>query len=515
MSGFFIMSIPNFTYDFLEEFPGDKSFNNFPRQTPGMLYALVEPAEFPHVELIHFNDKLGENLGITKDETNFLAAQHLDSNIKTYASAYAGHQFGNWAGQLGDGRAIYIGECITKNHKRQELQYKGSGVTPYSRHADGRAVFRSSLREYLMSEAIHYLGIPSSRALSLCKTGEKVVRDMFYNGNPRPENGAIIIRSAESFLRFGHFEWLAAQGDDALLKRLIDYCIIRYFPEIKDTSPHRYLTWFQKICDATADMIVEWYRVGFVHGVMNTDNMSVLGLTIDYGPFSMMDEYNLQFTSNTTDLPGRRYAFGNQANIAHWNLIQLANAIFPIVNNKEGLEDILTLYADLFWNRYDKMMGEKLGLDFIKNTDAPLLLEWQKMMDKLQPDYTLFFQLLETVEETSILKHFESCLYHTLSQEEEKHLVNFIQKYLKRRNENTISISEAKAKMSKANPRFILRNYLLYQCIEKADQGDFTMLNQLFDALQHPYENLYPEFNQKRPNWADEKPGCSCLSCSS
>lgn len=276
--------------------------------------------------------------------------------------------------------------------KNIELQYKGAGSTPFSRNADGRAVFRSSLREYLMSEAMYHLGISTTRALSLVKTGENVIRDMFYNGHPEAENGAVIIRTAESFIRFGHFELLAARQETETLKQLMDWVIERYFPEIKgNADTEKYLNWFREVAQRTADTIVDWFRVGFVHGVMNTDNMSILGLTIDYGPFSVLDEYSLNFTPNTTDLPGRRYAFGKQANIAHWNLFQLANAIFPIINDQEGLEEILNDFSKYFWAGYDKMMAEKLGLDAVKESDQALLLEWQKLMDELKLDYTLFF----------------------------------------------------------------------------------------------------------------------------
>ncbi|WP_185287099.1 protein adenylyltransferase SelO family protein, partial [Chryseobacterium indologenes] len=222
----------------------------------------------------------------------------------------------------------------------------------------------------------YYLGIPTTRALSLVKTGEQVVRDMFYNGHPEAENGAVIIRTAESFIRFGHFELLAARQEQDILKKLMDWVIDKHFPHIDEsTDEEKYLVWFKEVCERTADMIVGWFRVGFVHGVMNTDNMSVLGLTIDYGPYSMLDEYSLNFTPNTTDLPGRRYAFGKQANIAHWNLFQLANAIFPIINNQEGLENILDNFSKYFWGKYDVMMAHKLGLDAVKESDQQLLLE--------------------------------------------------------------------------------------------------------------------------------------------
>lgn len=512
-----MMNLPEIKQPFKETFPGDNTYDNYPRQTPGVLYALVEPMEFPKPELILFNEELGEQLMIAKDNIGLFSGQMLPEGVTTYATAYAGHQFGNWAGQLGDGRAINIVEVKSRSGKNIELQYKGAGSTPYSRNADGRAVFRSSLREYMMSEAMYHLGISTTRALSLVKTGENVIRDMFYNGHPEAENGAVIIRTAESFIRFGHFELLAARQETDTLKQLMDWIIERYFPEIKgETDADKYLSWFREVAQKTAETIIDWFRVGFVHGVMNTDNMSILGLTIDYGPFSMLDEYSLNFTPNTTDLPGRRYAFGKQANIAHWNLFQLANAIFPVVNNQEGLEEILNDFSKYFWTGYDKMMAEKLGLDGVKESDQSLLLEWQKLMDELKLDYTLFFSLLEKVDaQTNAALHFEPCFYYNLTQSQILQLENFVQHYVDRKSQNTISTEESLQKMQRANPKFILRNYLLFQCIEETDQGDFTLLNKLLKALENPYEELYPEFSVKRPDWAGDQPGCSTLSCSS
>ncbi|MDE5449516.1 protein adenylyltransferase SelO family protein, partial [Elizabethkingia meningoseptica] len=371
--------------------------------------------------------------------------------------------------------------------------------------------------EYLMSEAMYYLGIPTTRALSLVKTGEQVVRDMFYNGHPEAENGAVIIRTAESFIRFGHFELLAARQEQDILKKLMDWVIDKHFPHIDEsTDEEKYLVWFKEVCERTADMIVGWFRVGFVHGVMNTDNMSVLGLTIDYGPYSMLDEYSLNFTPNTTDLPGRRYAFGKQANIAHWNLFQLANAIFPIINNQEGLENILDNFSKYFWGKYDVMMAHKLGLDAVKESDQQLLLEWQKLMDELKLDYTLFFSLLEKVDDqTDVVVHFEPCFYYKPTGNQILQLKDFTTHYIVRIKENTISDAQRLQQMKAANPKFILRNYLLYQCIQETDEGDFTLLNKILEALKQPYQELFPEFSVKRPDWAGDQPGCSTLSCSS
>ena len=248
------------------------------------------------------------------------AAQFLGIHV-------GGHQFGHWAGQLGDGRAISLGEAVLADGQRRELQLKGAGPTPYSRSADGRAVLRSSIREFLCSEAMHHLGIPTTRALSLVGTGEGVVRDMFYDGHPEVEPGAIVCRVAPSFLRFGHFELPSQRGDTSLLQALADFCIARDFPHLRGRGEPLYADWFAEVCERTARLVAGWMRVGFVHGVLNTDNMSILGLAIDYGPYGWIDAYDPDWTPNTTDATGRRYRFGWQPRVANWNLGQLARAL--------------------------------------------------------------------------------------------------------------------------------------------------------------------------------------------
>ncbi len=354
----------DFTNDFVANFTGDNSGNKTPRQTPGMVYSRVEPTPVKQVTLLAWSSDLANELGIEKPETQFdidvLGGNLVTSSMQPYAACYAGHQFGNWAGQLGDGRAITLGELQT-NSKVWELQLKGPGLTPYSRSADGRAVLRSSLREYMMSEAMHYLGIPTTRALSLVTTGDPVMRDMFYNGNAAYEAGAIVMRVAPSFLRFGNFEMAAARQELENLEKLTNWTINKFYPHLA-SSNDKILNWFKEVVERTALLMVEWMRVGFVHGVMNTDNMSILGLTIDYGPFSFIDDYDVNFTPNTTDLPGRRYAFGKQPFIGKWNLACLAGALIPL-SNKDALVAILDTYDNVYWTNYYAMMAKKLGLE--------------------------------------------------------------------------------------------------------------------------------------------------------
>ncbi|MCY0975960.1 YdiU family protein [Chryseobacterium wangxinyae] len=512
------MNLKNIKQPFINIFPGDLSKNPIQRNTPKVLFSTIDPVGFDHPELIVFNEKLSEEIGLGKlnDDESFLVGNNLPENIKTYATAYAGHQFGNWAGQLGDGRAILAGEIINENGKKTELQWKGAGATPYSRHADGRAVLRSSVREYLMSEAMYHLGIPTTRGLSLSFTGENVVRDMMYSGNPQEEKGAVVVRTAESFLRFGHFELMSAQKEIDTLKKLADFTVENYFPEITSQGEQKYKDFFQAICTKTADLMVEWFRVGFVHGVMNTDNMSILGLTIDYGPFSMMDEYDLNFTPNSTDLPGRRYAFGKQGQISQWNLWQLANALFALIKDEKFLEETLNSYGTYFWEAHDKMLCKKFGFDDLKDTDEEFFSNWQGLMQELHLDHTLFFGLLEKITSiTDIKNEFQNISYSILDDIKLKKLENFIQVYKNRLDENSISKDESINLMKKTNPKFLLRNYLLFECIEEINEGKTEMLEKLTRALENPYEEIYPEFSVKRPANYDDISGCSMLSCSS
>ncbi|MGI9527207.1 MAG: protein adenylyltransferase SelO [Weeksellaceae bacterium] len=503
---------------FLESFVGDTTYNPMQRQTPDVLYALVNPIGYPEAKLIHYNKELAESLGfsspLTATETDLMNA-NPPKDLKTYATAYAGHQFGQWAGQLGDGRAIGLGEIRDNNGKFIELQWKGAGATPYSRHADGRAVLRSTIREYLMSEAMYHLGVPTTRSLSISLTGEQVMRDIMYNGNPQLEPGAVMIRTAESFIRFGHFEFLTAHNKIDALKSLADWVINRYFSSITNLEgKERYVAFLKEVQERTIEMIIHWYRIGFVHGVMNTDNMSILGLTIDYGPYAMMEEYDLKFTSNTTDLPGRRYAFGQQGNIALWNIHALANALYPLIDDTEAIQEVLNDFEPTFWHSFDDMISAKLGLDEDIKANQSFIKSWQLMMLDLKLDYTLFFVELMKYRESGTF-NLENVRYQELNDAHHKIFNNFIQAYDERLEANTISKEKSIQLMKKNNPHFILRNYQLYDAIQDAEKGNYEKFEKLYQALQNPYENKFPSLQQKRPDWADNVPGCSMLSCSS
>jgi serine/tyrosine/threonine adenylyltransferase len=512
----------NFKNDFVERFPGDESGDLSPRQTPGMLYSKALPTPVANVSLSAWSDELAEELELARPTTqrdrDILGGNIVTPTMIPYAACYAGHQFGSWAGQLGDGRAITLGEHVTAKGTKWELQLKGAGPTAYSRRGDGRAVLRSSVREYLISEAMYYLRVPTTRALSLVTTGEQVLRDMFYDGHPAYEPGAIVMRVAPCFLRFGNFEILAARGETENLENLVKWTIDNYYPHIQDGD--RIIPWFKEVVHRTAKLMVEWHRVGFVHGVMNTDNMSILGLTIDYGPYSFVDHYDPLFTPNTTDLPGRRYAFARQAAVAKWNLGCLAGALLPLVDGEEQLVAALESYDEVYGISFYNMMTAKLGLDKVGEEEVQLISDLERMLSGIHPDMTIFYQRLidlplDGKDQEEVLGYFSECFYHELSGEEQAAFSNWVRRYSERRGANAISKEESIDRMRMSNPRFILRNYLLHQAIERLEAGDDTLFVKLQAAIKDPYSNKHDEFLQKRPAWASQKAGCSMLSCSS
>ena len=312
-----------YTDRFVRELPGDPRDDNRIRQVVGACYSRVAPTAVARPELLALVPEVAELLELDPEATpelvDVLAGNRVVPGMAPYAACYGGHQFGNWAGQLGDGRAITLGEVATSTGETWELQLKGAGPTPYSRRADGRAVLRSSLRELVCSEAMFHLGVPTTRALSLVLTGEQVERDLLYDGHPAHEPGAVVCRVAPSFLRFGSYQIHAARDDIDTLRALVRFTIERYYADHAG-PPLDVAGFLAEVAQRTAWMIAEWMRVGFVHGVMNTDNMSILGLTIDYGPYGWLESFDLDWTPNITDASGRRYRFGNQAQVAHWNV---------------------------------------------------------------------------------------------------------------------------------------------------------------------------------------------------
>lgn len=509
---------------FIQDLPGEESENNYPRQVKGAFWTPVTPTPVSAPRLVAYSETMREALGLTKDELKSdamlraLSGNGLIDGMFSYSTVYGGHQFGNWAGQLGDGRAILLGECVNDRNERWELQLKGAGPTPFSRHADGRAVLRSSVREFLCSEAMHHLGVPTTRALSLVVTGDKILRDMFYDGHPEFEAGAIVCRVAPSFIRFGHFELFAARREEAMLQKLLDFVVKRDFPQLDPQSPDRVREFFLEVCRSTALMVAHWMRVGFVHGVMNTDNMSILGLTIDYGPYGWLDNYDPNWTPNTTDLPGRRYRFGQQPQIALWNLLRLANALAVLVEEPESLKEGLELFARLYEDHSMQMTYQKFGLPGVAEVDDQLMGRAYHLLESSQADMTLFFRALPTLHADTDWSRMEELLYEP--EQSEKHRLEWLrwlQEFDERVKQAGQDIRQRADSMNLANPLYVPRNYLVQEAIDLAEQGDYSRVLDLLETFRFPYEPQ-PEkvrFSERRPDWARERPGCSMLSCSS
>ena len=511
----------HFDNRFIRELPGDAGISS---SSQGICWSAVVPTAVSRPFLLAYSAEVLDLLdlsGVDAGSPEFLqafAGNRMLEGMVSYATRYGGHQFGQWAGQLGDGRAIGLGEVINRKGERWELQLKGAGVTPYSRRADGRAVLRSSLREFLCSEAMHHLGIPTTRALSLIVTGDGVLRDMLYDGNPAVEPGAIVCRVAPSFTRFGHFEILAARGEHELLQRLVNFTLSRDFPFIVGTDAERFVQWFRLVCERTALLMVEWMRVGFVHGVMNTDNMSILGLTIDYGPYGWVDNFDPGWTPNTTDEQLHRYCFGQQSAVARWNVERLAEALMPVAPSRKMLDEGLAHFDDTFQSALSKMLAAKLGLLEWQDDDAALVESVFDLMQQAEVDMTEFFrQLAQVKQHAPRLETLRSAFYRAPLYESHAALFEaWLGRYAARLGRQQDDDASRRVRMNKVNPRFVLRNYLAQEAIDAVMQNDLSMIERLMQAARHPYDEEQPkDLIAKRPDWALDKVGCSKLSCSS
>ncbi len=468
-------------------------------------FSPVVPSRLDQPTKVSSNSLLATQLGI--DPADLESQTMLDlvsgnfgtANIKPIALVYSGHQFGVWAGQLGDGRAMTLGELpVTGADGKTELwdiQLKGAGPTPYSRFADGRAVLRSSIREYLCSEAMHGLGIASTRALYLLDSKTRIYREDV-------ESGAIVCRVARSHIRFGSFEHFHYRNQPEGVAALADYVIDRHFPEWA-AEHNRYLKLFTQTVENTAKMIAQWQAVGFSHGVMNTDNMSILGDTLDYGPFGFLDSYNPNFICNHSDSHGR-YSFKNQPSVGLWNLNALATSLMSLLSSDE-LIAVLKTYEPHYLTHYRALMAAKLGLLEYRDDDEQLLNSLLELLQKNAVDYSLFFRQLCTFSATdqSVRDHFIDRDAFDL----------WAEQYLQRLVQQPLTDQQRCAKMLRTNPKYVLRNYMAQAAIEKAQQGDYSEVNLLLRVLQNPFDE-HPEAEKYAglpPDWADH----ISVSCSS
>jgi len=522
------MNLQSLKFDnrFSNELPADPELSNQRRQVNSACYSFVSPAQVSAPQIVSSSRETASILGLTtqdiesKQFLDVFSGNALLDGMQPYAMCYGGHQFGNWAGQLGDGRAINLGEVVNQHEQYWALQLKGSGATPYSRTADGLAVLRSSIREYLCSEAMHHLGVPTTRALSLITTGEQVMRDMLYDGNAAYEPGAVVCRVSPSFIRFGNFQIFASRNDTDTLQTLTDFTIRHHFPhllkEYKLGSPEIVAAFFDEVCQLTVKMVVDWMRVGFVHGVMNTDNMSILGLTIDYGPYGWLDDYNPDWTPNTTDAQHARYRFGQQADIALWNCYQLANSLYPLIKGSDSLEASLKEFRVSYQTKWRAMMAAKLGLLAYQEGDDQLFSQLESLLAMVETDMTIFYRCLASAKPS--LASLQNAFYQDDLPSDyvdamQAWLVNYSIRVAKDARPTNVRCNA----MNKTNPKFVFRNYLAQQAIDKAELGDFSMVNELLDLFRSPYEEQAgrEQFAAKRPDWAKTKVGCSMLSCSS
>jgi uncharacterized protein YdiU (UPF0061 family) len=512
---------------FTKGLPADLILENSRRQVKKACFSYVTPKKTRKPEMLHTSSEMISALGLSEEDAtskaflNVFTGNEVLHNTKPYAMCYGGHQFGNWAGQLGDGRAINLAE-VEHNNKHWAIQLKGAGETPYSRTGDGLAVLRSSVREYLCSEAMYHLGVPTTRALSLALSGDEVLRDMLYDGNAAYEKGAIVTRVSPSFLRFGSYQIFAVRQDNETLKNLVDFTIKEYFRDLGKPSKETYLQFFEAVLNSTIAMLVHWQRVGFVHGVMNTDNMSILGQTIDYGPYGWLEGYDHNWTPNTTDKQFKRYRFGAQIDMGLWNLYQLANTLYPLIGEAEGLEHTLNSYNEKAQAQHLGMMQSKLGLYQDEKSDAQLIHSLEDTLQLTETDMTIFFRNLSDFSIEDPLKGLEivkDAFYelNEISDTIEHKWNSWFERYATRLQKEDTTSKERKENMNQVNPKYVLRNYMAQLAIDDANKGDYKLIDELFNLLKKPYDTQpeHEKWYAKRPEWARDKVGCSMLSCSS
>lgn len=472
---------------------------------PASFYTFLQPTELPNPYLVAYSEKAAKLIGLDtsvfqkQSVVDIFTGNKILSSSKPLAAVYSGHQFGHWAGQLGDGRAILLGDIKT-DQGSWEIQLKGSGLTPYSRRGDGRAVLRSSIREFLCSEAMFGLGIPTTRALCITGSDSPVYRETV-------ETASVVTRMSPTFIRFGSFEHWYYKQDLDNLKILADHVIDLFYPEFKqDENPYKSL--LSEVIKRTAELIAHWQSVGFMHGVMNTDNMSILGLTLDYGPFGFMEAFNQGYICNHSDDSGR-YAYTNQPYVGHWNCRALAQALLPLVGEVEEAQELLAAYIPVFRAKYDELIHQKLGLETKYPEEQKLIDDLLAIMQKSRVDFTLFFRNLSNLK----IDDFESNQSIRDLFIDRLAFDDWSVQYRRRLKLENSDDQKRKAAMDKVNPKYILRNYLAQIAIQKAEQGDFSEVNTLLKVLENPFDEQeeYNEYAKLPPDWASELD----ISCSS
>lgn len=460
-------------------------------------YNLTDPTPLDEPYLISFSSEAAKLIDLDSnscDDPNFIALLNgtfFPEGARPFAMCYAGHQFGNYNHWLGDGRTINLGRV-----KGWNLQLKGSGETLYSRSADGRAAVRSSIREYLMSEAMHHLGIPTTRALGIIGSKTKVVRN-------RIEQAAIVMRMSSSWVRFGTFEYFYYCGKYDKLEMLAQYVITESYPHLQNDED-RLFKMFCEVVDRTARLIAQWQAIGFNHGVMNTDNMSIEGLTIDYGPFAMMDDFRYGYICNHTDRAGR-YAYAEQPNVSYWNLTMLSKALSPIIDKDRMQQKLDDFGAFLYPNAYVDVMRAKLGLEIKLDDDVNLITQLVETLHDVYVDHTLFYRTLSHYDGNRMP------LYDIVM--EPVILDQWLIRYDDRLSQETRTQAQRQEAMLKVNPKYVLKNHMLQEAIDMAQRGDYTMVETLLFIAQHPYDEL-PEFERFAGDTPEEYKNLG-LSCSS
>ncbi|XP_042801091.1 protein adenylyltransferase SelO-like isoform X1 [Panthera leo] len=505
--------------------PVDPVKENYVRKVKNCIFSIAVPTPLKsRVRLVAVSKEVLEDIldldlsvSETDDFIQFVSGEKIVSGSIPLAHRYGGHQFGIWAGQLGDGRAHLLGTYMNRQGEKWELQLKGSGKTPYSRNGDGRAVLRSSVREFLCSEAMHSLRIPTSRVASLVVSDDEVWRDQFYNGNIVKERGAVVLRVAKSWFRIGSLEILAHYGELDLLRTLLDFIIREHFPSVEVAEPNRYVDFFSVVVSETAQLIALWMSVGFAHGVCNTDNFSLLSITIDYGPFGFMEAYNPDFVPNTSDDEGR-YKIGNQANIGIFNLNKLLQALNPILDPRQRqlAAQILEGYPVLYYTRFRELFKAKLGLLGETKGDDDLIAFLLHLMEKTAADFTMTFRQLSEITQSQLQELNIPQQFWALNMiSKHKLFPAWVSQYLLRLKSNmNDSDSERRKRMTTVNPRYVLRNWMAESAVRKAERNDFSEVHLLQRVLRHPFQKHSAAekagYSSPTPSWAkDLKVSCS------